>query len=160
MSKCFQGFVPVLSKMNTAVRSTLPAVTWCHYVMDFQPWSLHVTSCWQIYVHYLLLEPYVNINITRLSRNNRFVHVDEVRTCLGTEGPLTAIFFVPKMIWVWRTTVEWYWQRKRITQRKLVPVPLCQPQMPQGLIRARTPASAARGRRLTTWAIARPYTVC
>jgi hypothetical protein len=39
---------------------------------------------------------------------------------------------------------------------KPVPVPLCPPQIPHGLIRARTRASAVRGRRLTTWAMARP----
>jgi hypothetical protein len=39
---------------------------------------------------------------------------------------------------------------------KPVPVPLYQPQIPHGLARARTQAYAARGRRLTTWAMARP----
>jgi hypothetical protein len=37
-----------------------------------------------------------------------------------------------------------------------VPVPLCLPQIPHGVTRARTRASAVRGRRLTAWAIAWP----
>jgi hypothetical protein len=39
---------------------------------------------------------------------------------------------------------------------KPVPVPLCPPQIPHELTRARTRSSAVRGRRLTAWAIARP----
>jgi hypothetical protein len=35
-------------------------------------------------------------------------------------------------------------------------VPLCPPQIPHGLIRDRTRASAVGGRRLTAWAMARP----
>jgi hypothetical protein len=35
-------------------------------------------------------------------------------------------------------------------------VPLCPLQIPHGLIRDRTRASAVRGRRLTVWAMARP----
>jgi hypothetical protein len=63
---------------------------------------------------------------------------------------------IPQMTWVWRATVEWYIDR--VNQKlgnKPVPVPLC-PQVPHGLTRARTRASAVRGRRLTTWAMARP----
>jgi hypothetical protein len=44
----------------------------------------------------------------------------------------------------------------RRTRRKTCPVPLCPPQIPHGLTRERTRASAVRGRRLTTWAKARP----
>jgi hypothetical protein len=39
---------------------------------------------------------------------------------------------------------------------KPVPLSLCPPQIPHGLTRARTRVSAVRGRRLTTWAMARP----
>jgi hypothetical protein len=53
--------------------------------------------------------------------------------------------------------VEWNWQGKtEIFERKPVPVPLCPPQIPHGLTRNRTRASAVRGRRLTAWAMARP----
>jgi hypothetical protein len=38
---------------------------------------------------------------------------------------------------------------------KPVPVPLCPPQIPHGMTRAPTRASAVRGRRLTAWATAR-----
>jgi hypothetical protein len=40
---------------------------------------------------------------------------------------------------------------------KSVSVPLCPPQIPHGLTRNRTRASAVRGRRLTAWAMARPF---
>jgi hypothetical protein len=53
--------------------------------------------------------------------------------------------------------VEWNWQGKtEVLGEKPVPVPLCPPQIPHGLIRDRTRASAVRGRRLTAWAMARP----
>jgi hypothetical protein len=43
---------------------------------------------------------------------------------------------------------------------KPVPVSLCPPQIPHGLTRARTRASAVRGRWLTTWAMVRPSPKC
>jgi hypothetical protein len=48
--------------------------------------------------------------------------------------------------------VEWNWQGKtEVLGEKPVPVPLCPPQIPHGLTRYRTRASALRGRRLTAW---------
>jgi hypothetical protein len=44
--------------------------------------------------------------------------------------------------------------------KKSVPVPLCPPQIPHGCTRDRTRASAVGGRRLTAWAMARPYHSC
>jgi hypothetical protein len=44
----------------------------------------------------------------------------------------------------------------RGTREKPAPVSLCPPQIPHGLTRARTRASPMKGRRLTTWAMARP----
>jgi hypothetical protein len=68
-----------------------------------------------------------------------------------------SILRIPQMIWVWRATVEWYWQVKtEELGEKPVPVPLCPPQIPHGLTRARTRDCAVRGWRLTTWAMARP----
>jgi hypothetical protein len=65
-----------------------------------------------------------------------------------------SILRIPQMIWIWRATVEWYWQGKiEELGEKPVPVQLCPPQIPHGLTRARTRASAVRGRRLTTWAV-------
>ena len=53
--------------------------------------------------------------------------------------------------------VEWNWQGKtEVLGEKPVPVPLCPPQIPHGLTRDRTRASAVTGRRLTVWAMARP----
>jgi hypothetical protein len=72
--------------------------------------------------------------------------------------PLTDILSIPQMIWVWKATVEWYWLRKAgQLGEKPVPVSLCPPQIPQRLTRAQTRASVVRGRRLTAWAMARPY---
>jgi hypothetical protein len=60
-------------------------------------------------------------------------------------------------VWVWRSTVELYWQGKhRRTRRKICRMPLSQPHIPRGLTRAWTWASAARGRRLNAWSMARP----
>jgi hypothetical protein len=39
---------------------------------------------------------------------------------------------------------------------KRIPVPLCSPQIPNGLTRDRTRAPAVRSRRLTAWGMARP----
>jgi hypothetical protein len=53
--------------------------------------------------------------------------------------------------------VEWNWQGKtEVLGEKPVSVPLCPPQIPHGLTRDRTRASAVGGRRLTAWAMARP----
>jgi hypothetical protein len=68
-----------------------------------------------------------------------------------------SIWRIPQMIWVWRATVEWYWQGKtEELGEKSVPVPLCPPQIPHVLTRAQTRASAVTGRWLTTWAMPRP----
>jgi hypothetical protein len=53
--------------------------------------------------------------------------------------------------------VEWNWQGKtEELGEKPVPVPLCPQQIPHGLTRDRTRASAVGGRRLTASATARP----
>jgi hypothetical protein len=67
-----------------------------------------------------------------------------------------TILRIPQMIWVWRATVEWYWQGKtEELGEKRVPESLCPPQIPHGLTWMRTRASAVRDRRLKTWAMAR-----
>jgi hypothetical protein len=63
----------------------------------------------------------------------------------------------PQVIWVWRATMEWYWQGETEELReKPVPVPLYPPQIPNGTIRAWSRASAVRGQRLTAWVMVRP----
>jgi hypothetical protein len=53
--------------------------------------------------------------------------------------------------------VEWNWQWKtEVLGEKPVPVLLCPPQIPHGLTRDRTRASAVRGRLLTAWDMALP----
>jgi hypothetical protein len=73
----------------------------------------------------------------------------------------STLAIVPKIpsgdTWVWRTTVEWYWQWKtEEIGENPVQVQLWPPQIPHGLIRARSRAPAVRGRRLTAWAMSRP----
>jgi hypothetical protein len=71
-----------------------------------------------------------------------------------------SILRIAHTIWVWRATVEWYCQGKSDELgEKPVPVPLCPPQIPHGLTRTRTRTSDVRGRRLTTWVIARPFRI-
>jgi hypothetical protein len=73
---------------------------------------------------------------------------------VGLVPKYVSILRIPQIIRVWRATVEWYWQEKtEELGEKPVPVPLCPPQTPHGLTRARTRVSAVRGRRLTTWAL-------
>jgi hypothetical protein len=50
--------------------------------------------------------------------------------------------------------------KTEVFRKKPVPVPFCPPQIPHGLTRGRTRASAVRGRRLTAWAMARPILMC
>jgi hypothetical protein len=53
--------------------------------------------------------------------------------------------------------VEWKWQGKtEALGEKPVPVPLCPPQISHGPTQNRTRSSTVRGRRLTTWVMARP----
>jgi hypothetical protein len=68
------------------------------------------------------------------------------------------ILRIPQMIWVLESDggmIYWHDKTEELGE-KPVPVPLCPPQIPYGLTRARTLASAVRGWRLTTWAMARP----
>jgi hypothetical protein len=71
-------------------------------------------------------------------RNAAVVHVDWERLCLWT----AASIHPPDEIWVWRATVEWYWQEEAEELGETrVPVPLHQ-QIPRGLTRAQTQAYA------------------
>jgi hypothetical protein len=57
----------------------------------------------------------------------------------------TGLLSIPQMIWVWRATVEWYWQGKtEYLGGKPVPVPLCLRQISHEQTRARTQAPAFR----------------
>jgi hypothetical protein len=47
--------------------------------------------------------------------------------------------------------------KRRRTRRKTCPSGISSPQIPHGLTWARTMVSAVRGRRLTTWVVARPF---
>jgi hypothetical protein len=70
---------------------------------------------------------------------------------------LTGLFFIPQMICEYgEFTVEWYWQGKIEIGEKPVPLILLPLQIPHGLTRAWTWASAVSGQPLTAWAMLRP----
>jgi hypothetical protein len=78
--------------------------------------------------------------------------------CLRTAAIIGPVVHSPDDIRGRRSTMKWCWQGK--TEElggKPVLVPLCSPQIPHGLARVGTRASAARGRRLTARAMARPW---
>jgi hypothetical protein len=67
--------------------------------------------------------------------------------------------FFTKFYKYWSTSGMKLTGRNRQLGENPVPVPLCPPQIPHGLTRDRTRASAVRGRRLTAWAMAWPLIV-
>jgi hypothetical protein len=78
------------------------------------------------------------------------VHVGGVRLCLWTAANNSPLVHSPGDIWTWGAMVEWYWQGKtEELEEKAIPVPLCPPQIPYGLTRARARASTMRSRRQT-----------
>jgi hypothetical protein len=78
---------------------------------------------------------------------------------MGSGYLWTAVAYGPSVIWVWRATVEWYWQGKtEELEEKPDPMPLCPPQVQHGLTLKR--ASAARDRRLIATAEHRCALVC
>jgi hypothetical protein len=72
--------------------------------------------------------------------------------------PLFGLLYQPQMVDDECVAVGRIWIGKgnRSTRRKTAPVPLCRPQIPHDLTRARTRDAAVGIRRLTAWAIARP----
>jgi hypothetical protein len=72
-----------------------------------------------------------------------------------------AYYTFPRLMSVWRVTMEWYWQGKTEELReKPALMPLCPPQIPYGLTRVRTRVSVVRGRRLIAWVIVDGHTTC
>jgi hypothetical protein len=85
----------------------------------------------------------------------------EITSCLWTSVTNGRSFHPPDDMCVWKTTVEWYRQgnTKELGEKRVL-VQLRPPQIPHGLTRARTQASAVRRRQLTAWAMARPTCIC
>jgi hypothetical protein len=81
------------------------------------------------------------------------VHVDGVRRSFRTVATKGPVVNPIGDIWAWRALME-YWQGKTEEIREnAVPLPLLPPQIPHGVTRARTLASAVICQRLTTWAM-------
>jgi hypothetical protein len=94
-----------------------------------------------------------------LNKSDTHVHarVYGVRSCLWTASTNGPIVHSPDDTWVWRDTVECYWQGKtEEVGENPVLVLLCPLHIPHGLSRVRIRASSVRGQRLTAWAMARP----
>jgi hypothetical protein len=85
------------------------------------------------------------------------------------EGPRSRCYGRTEALRLYCATLWWRWvsvfsffrvmehRWNEIYRGKPVPVPLFPPQTPYGLTRNRTRVSAVKGRRLTAWAMARPY---
>jgi hypothetical protein len=71
--------------------------------------------------------------------------------------PPTDKFFIPQMMSMENHGEMLFTGEIDQLREKPAPVPLCPPQNPNGLPRARLRVSAMRGRRLTAWAMARPF---
>jgi hypothetical protein len=70
------------------------------------------------------------------------VHVDGVRRCLWTAPTNGPTVHPAGDIWVWRATVEWWWQGKREQLGgKRIRVPLCLPQIPHNRLACREPGA-------------------
>jgi hypothetical protein len=72
--------------------------------------------------------------------------------------PPADVLFIPHMIHEygqprWNDTDR---GKTKTSDKKTIPVPLCPPQIPQGLTRALTWTSVVRGLRLTAWTTPRP----
>jgi hypothetical protein len=78
-----------------------------------------------------------------------FVHFDGDEFISMNYGHKRAYWSYPR----WYMSMEPWWNDMRGKCEEVgdepVPVPVCSPQIPQGLTRARTQASAVRGRRVT-----------
>jgi hypothetical protein len=74
--------------------------------------------------------------------------------------PPTGLLFFPSVhMWVWKATVEWYWQRKPKNLEKISPSATLSDTSAICFERGTNPGSVVTGRRLTAWDIARPENV-
>jgi hypothetical protein len=82
-----------------------------------------------------------------------------VRLCLWGTGPLTGPLSIPQMKneQIWSSGGMTFTEENQRTRRKICPSATCPPLILHGLPWGRIRASAVRGQRLTTWAMAWPW---
>jgi hypothetical protein len=111
-------------------------------------------------IYRLLTVPTALSRLTDSVLSNNILQYDQ-KNCLSYTVHSTSVITISGLFCPFPNNgapMEWNWQGKtEVLGEKPVPVPLCLPQIPHGLTRDRTRASAVGGRRLTAWAMARPY---
>jgi hypothetical protein len=134
-----------------------------HHQLDNAGGNRHLWNVGLLHRNYTVLYPRRLTswlgNISLPEDSSCFVRVGGVRLRLWTAATNRPVVH-PQMIYVYG---EPRWNdidRGKPVElgEKPVPVPLRPPQIPHGLIRARTRASAAWDRRLTVWAMEQPLT--
>jgi hypothetical protein len=93
-------------------------------------------------------------NLLLFKSMESLVQVYGMRLCLWTAATSGSVVHPAGDIWVWRATMEWYWQGKTEELRESpVPMPLCSLQVLNGETRARETdlRAVTRLSRGTTW---------
>jgi hypothetical protein len=130
--------LPAGTKETANIRFQWPSLRWTRHLLDAS-----LQRCYYADVGTLFL---------RASQQMLRTHRSLEAYCATLWWRLLVFFVFPCN----GAPVEWDWQGKtEVLGEKPVLVPLCPTQIPHGLTRDRTRASAVRGRRLTAWAMAR-----
>jgi hypothetical protein len=162
----FPRLLSWLQRVSRGVKNTFGISVHSTFLEVTVLWRMHVVHVSLIWKNKgrLIKSPFcLSVHVSPLISLNRLVDGSPILHVFSPEGGVgqtqawmptyVSTLRIPQMIWVWRAMVEWYWQGKtEELGEKPVPVPLRPPQIPHGLTRV----SAVRGRRLTTWAMARP----
>jgi hypothetical protein len=164
-----QGSIPDRSRKTTSrpvPGPTQPHIQWvpCVTVADCDidgssASSSNVTNAWSCtlitpvcaFVTYAQRQLYHNISSVYSCKLSSSFFMSRGWDHLWTAASNGHIVHPPDDMWVHSIMVEWYWQgNPEELGEKPVPVPVCSPQVPHGLV------SAVRVWRLTAWATLRP----
>jgi hypothetical protein len=134
------------------------------------PWILHECCCISWSFEHIQKYSYSSLTPWLLRRNNLSPYnvmqfsfcFDGVGLYLYETSPLTVPLSIPQVIheWIWSSGEVILTGETEGLGGKPVPVPLCPPQIPHGLIGERTRASAVISRWLTAWAMVVKYHSC